>query len=224
MKTVFWTTLACSLGYLLLAFACLIRWSPAHPLSGLDFFSGGYLTLRLLGSLYSLSSSRTVFVSAPVRKQWWALDSDPAGPQWVMVLMTLDLLVFLDYGHWRFSAWLAQPMLQTLGLVLYAGVSIWQIWTDAYLARYFSHEHPQSMPMNRGPYRYVRHPRYAAAILGKIAMAMTFASVLAWLLVIPWGLLMLNKITVEERHLRKIFGLNYDSYARATAKVIPGIY
>ena len=224
MKTSFWTTLACSLGYLLLAFACLIRWSPALPSSGLDYFSGGYLVLRLLGSLYSLASSRSVFVSAPVKKQWWALDSDPAGPQWVMVLMTLDLLVFLDYGHWRFTPWLAKPAFQLVGLALYAGVSVWQIWTDAYLARYFSQEPTQLVPMNRGPYRYVRHPRYAAAIVGKIAMAMTFASVLAWLLVIAWGLLLLNKIAVEERHLRKLFGLNYESYARATAKVIPGIY
>lgn len=224
MKTSFWTTLACSLGYLLLAFACLIRWSPAHPSSGLDYLSGGYLVLRLLGSLYSLASSRTVFVSLPVKEQWWALDSDPAGPQWVMALMMLDLLVFLDYGHWRFTPWLAKPALQMVGLALYAGVSVWQIWTDAYLARYFSQEQAPLVPMNRGPYRYVRHPRYAAAIVGKIAMAMTFASVLAWLLVIPWGLLLLNKIAVEERHLRKLFGLNYDSYARATAKVIPGIY
>jgi protein-S-isoprenylcysteine O-methyltransferase Ste14 len=78
--------------------------------------------------------------------------------------------------------------------------------------------------MNRGPYRYVRHPRYSAAIAGKIAMAITFASVVAWLLVIGWGLLLLNKMAVEEKHLRTLFGLNYDSYARATAKVIPGIY
>jgi len=78
--------------------------------------------------------------------------------------------------------------------------------------------------MNHGPYRYVRHPRYGAAIVGKIAMALTFGSVFGWLLVVAWGFLLLNKIEVEETHLRKTFGRPYESYAETTAKVLPGIY
>jgi protein-S-isoprenylcysteine O-methyltransferase len=78
--------------------------------------------------------------------------------------------------------------------------------------------------MNHGPYRLVRHPRYAAAIIGKVAMALIFGSLFGWLLVFGWGALLLNKISVEERYLRKVFGSNYEAYARTTAKVIPGIY
>lgn len=224
MKTSFWTTLTCSLGYLLFVLACLTQWRHQRPLLQLDYFSGGYLALRLLGSIYSLSSSRLVFHSSPVREQWWALDSDPAGPRWVMVLMALDLVVFVDYGHWRLTPWLLRPGLQTIGLALYLAVSSWQMWTDAYLARYFNQEGLSLVPMNHGPYRYVRHPRYAAAIVGKVAMAITFASFFAWLLVIAWGMLLLNKIAIEEKHLHTMFGMRYESYARTTAKVIPGIY
>lgn len=220
----FWTTLTCSVGYLLLALACLTQWRHLPPSLQLDYFSGGYLALRLLGSIYSLSSSRMVFQSSPVKEQWWALDSDPAGPRWVMVLMALDLVVFVDYGHWRLTPWLLRPGLQTIGLALYLAVTSWQIWTDAYLARYFNQEEVSLVPMNHGPYRYVRHPRYAAAIVGKVAMAITFASFFGWLLVIAWGMLLLNKIAIEEKHLRKMFGMRYESYARTTAKVIPGIY
>jgi protein-S-isoprenylcysteine O-methyltransferase Ste14 len=141
-----------------------------------------------------------------------------------MFLMALDLLVFLDYGHWQRTPWLARPALQASGLALYLAVTIWQIWTDGYLAKYFNQSEPQPVPIDRGPYRYVRHPRYAAAIAGKIAMALTFASIFGWALVIAWGLLLLKKIEIEEKHLRQIFGLSYESYARATAKVIPGVY
>ena len=141
-----------------------------------------------------------------------------------MLLMALDLLVFLDYGHWRFTPWLEKPALQATGLVLYLAVTLWQIWTDGYLARYFKQGETEPVPMNRGPYRYVRHPRYGAAIVGKVAMALIFASLFGWLLVFAWGLLLLRKIAVEEKHLRKLFGLSYESYARTTAKVIPGIY
>jgi protein-S-isoprenylcysteine O-methyltransferase Ste14 len=224
MKTNSWTTLACSVGYLVLALACLIRWGQPQPLLSLDFFAASYLALRLLGSIYSLSSSRLVFHSAPMRKQWWGLNSDPASNQRVMVLMALDLLVFLDYGHWRLTPWLAHRTPQLVGLGLYAVVSLWQIWTDSHLAQYFNRDELPLLPMNHGPYRYVRHPRYAAAIVGKVAMALTFASFVGWLLVVAWAALLLNKIAVEEKHLRKLFGTGYESYARTTAKVIPGIY
>ena len=78
--------------------------------------------------------------------------------------------------------------------------------------------------MNNGPYRYVRHPRYAAAIIGKIAMALIFASAVVWLVAIAWGMLLLNKMAIEEEHIRRVFGWQYDSYARTTARLIPGIY
>src|ERR1035441_4552834 len=42
MKTSFWTTLTCSLGYLLLVLACLTQWRHQRPLLQLDYFSGGY--------------------------------------------------------------------------------------------------------------------------------------------------------------------------------------
>jgi protein-S-isoprenylcysteine O-methyltransferase Ste14 len=224
MKKNSWTTLACSMGYLLLALACLIRWGHPQPLLSVDFFALGYLALRLLGSIYSLSSSRLVFRSVSMRKQWWGLNADPASNQHVMVLMALDLVVFLDYGHWRFTPWLAHRTPQMLGLGLYVVVSLWQIWTDSCLAQYFNREELPLAPMDNGPYRYVRHPRYVAAIAGKVAMALTFASLVGWLLVVAWATLLLNKIAVEEKYLRKLFGTGYESYARTTAKVIPGIY
>lgn len=223
MKKTFWVTLAFSLGYLVLALVCLVQ-AGAHPWSLVDRYSGGYLALRFLGSLHSLLSSRGVFRSKNVMREWWALDSDPAGPKWVMLLMGLDLAVFLEYGHWQILPGLAQPVLQSIGLGLYLAVTVWQTWTDIYLAKYFTRNEATSLPMSYGPYRYVRHPRYAAAILGKGAMALALASVFGWLLVIAWSVLLLRKIAVEEKHLRELFGPGYESYARTTAKVIPGIY
>jgi protein-S-isoprenylcysteine O-methyltransferase len=224
MKHILWKTLACSLAYLGVAVACLIQWNGSNPWLRVDWFAAGYFALRLVGSLHSIVSSLGVFRSRSLRQEWWALNSDPAGPRWVMLLMTLDLVVFLDYGHWRLVTWLAQPALQTIGLALYFAVTVGQIWTDAYLARYFEQDGTPVVPMNHGPYRYVRHPRYAAAIIGKAAMALIFASAFGWLLFIAWSLLLLNKIAVEEKHLREMFGPQYESYARTTAKVIPGIH
>lgn len=224
MSKVFWKTVLGSLGYLAVAFACLLQWGGHHPWARVDWFSGGYFALRFAGSLHSILSSLGALRSKAIREEWWALDSDPEGPRWVMLLMASDLLVFLDYGHWRLTPSLTHPALQTVGLALYAAVTGWQIWTDEYLARYFKRIQGVPAPMNHGPYRFVRHPRYGAAIVGKTAMALTFGSVFGWFLVIPWAALLLNKIEVEERHLRKFFGPPYETYAQGTAKVIPGIY
>ncbi|HVM92297.1 MAG TPA: methyltransferase [Terriglobales bacterium] len=224
MRQMFVKTTGWSLGYLGLAVACVIQWKSPHPWMRIDWFAGTYFGLRLLGSFHSVVSGLGAFRSRALRHEWWGTDSDPQGPQWVMVLMALDLLVFLDYGHWHLSPGLTQPALQTAGIALYLAVTFWQIWTDFYLARYFNRNGQPLTPMNCGPYRYVRHPRYAAAMMGKIAMALTFGSIFGWALALAWGMLLLNKISVEEKHLHEMFGIEYESYARITAKVLPGIY
>jgi hypothetical protein len=70
-----------------------------QPLASSGLFAGSYFALRLVGSLHSIASSAGAFCSRPLRQEWWGLKAHPAASQWVMFLMTLDLIVFLDYGH-----------------------------------------------------------------------------------------------------------------------------
>jgi protein-S-isoprenylcysteine O-methyltransferase Ste14 len=157
-------------------------------------------------------------------RKWWGLDSDPKGPKWISILMMLDLTIFLDYGHWRLVPDLQRPGLQSIGLMLYLATSIWQVWTDVYLARFFNGREPEMPPMTRGPYRYVRHPRYSATIIAKVALALTLASIFGWLLAVVWSVILLRQIGAEELHLKSVFGSEYEAYSHTTARVIPGIY
>ena len=213
-----------SLAYLLLALACLVQWRAASPWPRVDLFSGGYLALRLFGSVHSLVSSRRAFRSRPLRREWWGQTSNPAIVRWVILLMLCDLTVFLDYGHWHIIPALERPLLQALGLGLYFLAVVWQIWTDSYLARHFKDGRSGETPTVVGPFRHVRHPRYGAAILGKIALALVFASLPGWLLLLPWTVLLLNKVKAEEAHLRRVFGTRYEAYARKTSRLLPGVY
>jgi protein-S-isoprenylcysteine O-methyltransferase Ste14 len=213
-----------SLLYILLAGACLIGWRTPDPWSRLDLFSGSYLLLRTLGSAHSLVTSRKAFRSRQVMQEWWAVTSDPRGIQRTIVLMLADLVVFIDYGQWHTLPALERPVLQGTGLTLYSVASVWQVWTDAYLARHFSGDRAHLGPMDQGPFRYVRHPRYAAAMLGKVAFALVFASSLGWLLALAWAMLLLKKVSVEEEHLRSMFGDEYEAYAQKTARLLPGVY
>jgi protein-S-isoprenylcysteine O-methyltransferase Ste14 len=218
------TTYSYSLGYLLLAGACLMHWGGADSRFRFDLFSGGYLLLRALGSVHSLAAARRVFRSRQVMQEWWATNSDPGGIQRVVVLMALDLTVFLDYAHWHLWVVLDRPFLQAGGLTLYAAAMAWQIWTDSHLGRFFATGPREWVPMRNGPYRFVRHPRYAAALAGKVAFALIFANGLGWLMVLAWAMLFLRKVEVEEAHLRRIFGPGYEAYQQTTAKLLPGIY
>jgi len=217
-------TAVLSVVYLFLALACLVQWGAAHPWARVDLFAAGYLAIRFLGSIHSLISSRRAFQSTSLRREWWGQTSNPAIVKWVILLMLGDLLVFLDYGHWHLMPSLEGPALQSLGLGLYLLAVAWQIWTDSYLARHFNGDDFREAPTIVGPFRTVRHPRYAAALLGKIALALVFASLMGWLLLLPWTLLLLNKVRAEEVHLRKIFGSRYDAYAQRTARLVPGVY
>jgi protein-S-isoprenylcysteine O-methyltransferase Ste14 len=224
MRKAFWKTTIPSLLYLALALACLIEWRGRNPWSRIDLFSGGYLALRLLGSIHSVVSSREAFRMSQVRQAWWGVDSSPGWTRWVMLLMASDLLVFLDYGHWRLTPGLERSWLQSLGLALYVFAAVWQMLTDHYLAAHFAQERTRPRLIEKGPFRYVRHPRYAGAMVSKVAFALVFSSVLGWLLALAWAMLLTRQVRREEEHLRSSFGAEYQAYAERTARLLPGIY
>lgn len=220
----FGLTASLSIAYLVLAIGCLIQWQGVSLWRRLDLLSGGYFALRFLGSVFSLVSSRRVFQSQPLRREWWGQTSNPGIVRWVILLMICDLAVFLDYGHWHLVRALDKPFLRGLGLGLYLVSVVWQIWTDSYLARHFRDGRASETPTVVGPFRHIRHPRYGAAILGKLALALVFASVLGWLMLLPWTLLLLDKVRAEEAHLHRVFGPRYEVYASKTARLLPGVY
>jgi protein-S-isoprenylcysteine O-methyltransferase Ste14 len=222
-KTLAKTTIL-SLSYLGLAVICLIQWRTDSTWSRIDLFSGGYLALRMAGTIHSIFSSRKAFRSTDLRKEWWGTTSNPGGIWWVILLMLADLAVFWDYGHWHTLASLERPLLQSLGLGLYGCTIIWQAWTDTCLANYFARQESSREPITSGPFRRIRHPRYAGAIAGKIAFALVFASLLGWMLALAWLLYLVRNVTREEAHLKNIFGAKYELYARKTARLLPGVY
>ena len=74
-----------------------------------------------------------------------------------------------------------------------------------------------------GPYRYVRHPLYAAEAVATLGAMINFLSPWAVAIVALQLALQLGRIHYEEKVLRAAFP-QYAAYAKRTARLIPGVY
>lgn len=79
--------------------------------------------------------------------------------------------------------------------------------------------------VQHGPYRYLRHPAYAAYLLMGLGIAIGFSSLIS-LLGVPFVLLpgLIYRMNAEENILIGVFGEQYILYSRVTKRLIPYIW
>jgi protein-S-isoprenylcysteine O-methyltransferase Ste14 len=210
--------------YLTLMLACLRQWGTDAPWSRLNLISGAAIALSLLLGMEQLVFTGGLPKSADVKREAFGITFDPGMATWVIVLSICELSILIDYGHLHLVPSLERHTLQYIGLGLYVVAFALLRWTDAWLARHFQQMGEQRELMTGGPFRYLRHPRYAGLMISRIAFALSFASILGWLLVLGWLLIVLRRINLEEPHLKKIFGKDYEAYSQRTPRMLPGIY
>ena len=83
--------------------------------------------------------------------------------------------------------------------------------------------HPDAKLVRHGPYRWIRHPMYAALLLGTLALVAAQPTPLRWGI---WLILLadlLIKLDYEERLLTDHFAA-YRSYMAESKRLIPYIY
>ncbi|HUZ51745.1 MAG TPA: isoprenylcysteine carboxylmethyltransferase family protein [Streptosporangiaceae bacterium] len=79
--------------------------------------------------------------------------------------------------------------------------------------------------VQHGPYRLLRHPGYAGALLTLLGIGIALGNWLSLLLIVAVPVLALGiRITVEEATLAGALGAEYLSYADRTARLIPGLW
>lgn len=73
-----------------------------------------------------------------------------------------------------------------------------------------------------GPYRWIRHPIYAAGLLFAIAMGCMAANyLLAALFIVPMAVLAGSRMRSEEQMMRRQFGTDYERYMNQTGRLLP---
>ena len=112
-------------------------------------------------------------------------------------------------------------------IVASCGIAL-RIWAILTLDRFFtfvvgiSSDH---RVVQNGPYRALRHPGYAGALLALVGAGIAMGNWLSLLLMIVGPALALSvRISVEETTLATALGAEYLAYASRTARLIPRIW
>ena len=79
--------------------------------------------------------------------------------------------------------------------------------------------------VQHGPYRLLRHPGYAGALLALLGVGIALGNWLSLLLMVAVPVLALGiRITVEEARMTDALGAEYLCYAERTPRLIPGLW
>lgn len=101
-------------------------------------------------------------------------------------------------------------------------------WSVATLGRYFTYVvkvSPDQAVVQTGPYRLLRHPSYAGAMLMAIGIGLSLRYALAPLFAGGFSLVAyVIRIRVEERALAEGIGEPYRAYMARTKRLVPGVW
>jgi protein-S-isoprenylcysteine O-methyltransferase Ste14 len=114
-----------------------------------------------------------------------------------------------------------------LGLILFHTGMFIRIQAVRTLKRQFSiyvaiQENHQLI--TNGIYSQIRHPIYLGAFLSLTGFALIFPTLLGFLFVIVYSMLLGHRMTQEERLMLKHFGSVYEEYISKSYRLIPHIY
>jgi protein-S-isoprenylcysteine O-methyltransferase len=147
---------------------------------------------------------------------------------WVVIVISMTFAYSFAYTlPWgRLGA--ATAPLGAVGLVLFVAGLALRWYAIAYLGRFFTVNvaiASDHRVIDTGPYRYVRHPSYAGALLAFLGLGLclgNWASILCT--VVPPFCVFLWRMRVEEAALVAGLGPEYREYMGRTQRLIPAIY
>lgn len=111
---------------------------------------------------------------------------------------------------------------------MFAAGLIFRWWAIITLGRFFTvdvtiEKHHELV--ERGPFRWVRHPSYTGALVAFVGWALTLQNWAAILVVlVPIFIAFVRRMNVEEHALTEALGDRYRDYIRRTKRLVPGVY
>ena len=161
-------------------------------------------------------------------------DRSTLGMIWVVIAISIAAGVFVAnsrtlragvVGLFDFpeSNWITAA---AVGLFVAGLILRW--WAIVTLGRFFTVDvvvEKDHQLVNRGPFRWVRHPSYTGVLLAFLGWAMTLRNWVAMAVVLAAIFVaFVRRMNVEEDALARALGDKYREYMNRTKRLLPGIY
>ena len=146
---------------------------------------------------------------------------------WLVITVSLCASVYLA-AHFGAAAMTHRHLFASIGAVTFAlGLAV-RWWAIIMLGRFFTVDvqiEKNHELVERGPFRFVRHPSYTGVLLAFLGLGLSLGNWLALLiLLVPITAAFVHRIDVEEHALKEALGEQYADYMRRTKRLFPGLY
>ena len=191
------------------------------------------LSLKL-GLIYLASEILLTITRRSRTKTGTKQDKSTLGMIWVVIGVSIAAGIFVSRSTflWEIGVWMFElPRgygVNIVAVVLFATGLILRWWAIVMLGRFFTVDvtiERDHELVERGPFRFVRHPSYTGVLLAFLGWALTLRNWVAVAVVlVPIFVAFVRRMNVEEEALRGALGERYEAYMRRTKRLIPGVY
>ena len=193
-------------------------------------FNGHPVYLAVWITAFWLCIVPEIVLSAMLRSAKNAKRSDK-GSKWVVIgaanlAMAVGFLVVIAFprlsihAHWR--------VLFDLGIVVWLGGTLFRYYSMRVLGRFFTYDVAVSAGQHvieRGPYRWIRHPSYLGSLVANLGIGMTLTHWLAiFMPALCLAIAYAYRIAIEERALVEGLGATYSEYMQRTWRLLPFVF
>jgi protein-S-isoprenylcysteine O-methyltransferase len=188
----------------------------------------------VLGLVYFASEVLLTVTRRSRTKTGEKQDRSTLGMIWVVIAISIAAGVFVAssrtlragvVGLFDFpeSNWIPAA---AIGLFVAGLMLRW--WAIVTLGRFFTVDVVMEKDhelVQRGPFRWVRHPSYTGVLVAFVGWAMTLGNWIAMAVVlVPIFVAFVRRMNVEEEALRGALGKPYADYMKRTKRLVPGLY
>ena len=214
----------------------LARWFlSTSVLSGILFLCAGGVNNPMLNIYIAVFAASGLIVAIVADRSLDGERRDPglgaidSGSRVGASLLFLATVIVgaLDTGrfHWTQDIGTASQLAALAVLLMAAGLEIWAMAVNPFFSTAIRIQTDRGhQVINRGPYRYIRHPGYLAMTLSMPATAIALGSTVALIPALGYSFLILLRILGEDRFLKESLP-RYSGYSGMVRyRLIPGLW
>lgn len=183
-------------------------------------------TTTILGLIYGMSEVGLSLFKRSGRNASGA-DQGSLRILWIVILLSIAASVAVTATLPRFQMAQTSSVLRA-GTIIFAVGIILRWWSIIYLGRFFTVNvaiATDHRVVDSGPYRLIRHPSYAGALLAFFGFGLRLDNWLSLIfLIVPITAAFARRIQIEEAALREGLGQAYENYSARTKRLIPFVY